>query len=91
MSVIGDDQESSEIDSEEERAQVKQDVIKCFEQRKEPLTVAQLSYTLKYRKAYLEELLPQMEEIKGHSLNDKHKVYCLQVPRQITIEPKVDL
>lgn len=72
MSVIGDDEESSEYDSEEERQAVRQDVLKCFNQRKEPLTVAQLSYTLKYRKAYLEELLPQMEELVCHTLNEKH-------------------
>lgn len=56
---------------------MRQDVIDCLHQRKEPLSIAQLSYSLKYRKAYLEELLPTMAEVTSHALNEKHQVYSL--------------
>jgi hypothetical protein len=49
------DEESSEMDSEEEREQVKAEILDCFKKRNEPLLLSQLSYHLKYQKQYMEE------------------------------------
>lgn len=58
------DEESSEMDSEEEREQVKAEILDCFKKRNEPLLLSQLSYHLKYQKQYMEEeCLPQLPSI----------------------------
>jgi len=49
-----DEGEESEYDSEEEREECKQAIIRCFLKRNEPLTSSQLSYTTKFRKDYIE-------------------------------------
>ena len=82
-------EESSEYDSEEEREQVKSEILDIFKKRDEPLTVSQLSYALKYNKAYIEDCLAMLPQIKARELSKTLKVYFL--PQKALPQPVLEV